>query len=202
MKTDDVKGASQEVYEATADGRYEMRQKYAVVIGAICVAFLLWIGLGRRSAPNSSVRIGSILVLSGNYKSMGEQIRDGQLLALEELNAQPGRKRHLELIVYDSQGEKSVALEKVKALRRDSVSYLAEIFGSTEALYCLPFIRQQRMILVSGVDTGASLPSAGGRSSGRFPRMRLPASTSRGRRRTSAFDALPSSTSMTFGEAD
>lgn len=125
---------------------------------------LVLAGLWRRAGSAGVTRIGSVLVLTGDYKSLGEQIRDGQLLAAEELNADRARKTKIEMVFYDSQGEKSLALEKVKMLKRDGIDFIGEIFGSGPALHCIPFITAQRMLFVSGVDTGPDLTAQGGRN--------------------------------------
>ena len=130
----------------------------AVVAGLGLLTVALRFGLGR----SDTVQVGSILVLSGNYKSQGEQIRDGQTIAMDEINAQS--KTKLNILFRDSEGEKETSLRNVKELQSQGVKFISEIFGSTEALHCLPFIRQQNMLFISGVDTGASLSTAGGKN--------------------------------------
>jgi len=129
----------------------------AVVAGLGLLIAVLRLGTGR----SDTVRIGSILVLSGNYKSQGEQIRDGQTIAMDEINARSRIK--LDIVFRDSEGEKEISLRNVKDMQSQGVNFIGEIFGSTEALHCLPFIRQQNMLFISGVDTGASLSAAGGK---------------------------------------
>ena len=131
-------------------------RKLALLIVAIVALLVLSVVLPR-VGRKSVVRIGSILVLSGDYRSMSEQIRDGQQLAMDQINAEPGRKVKLELVVYDSQATKEGALEKLQILDRDGVRFIAEIFGSGQAAHCLPFIVQRNMLFVSGVDTGPDL---------------------------------------------
>ena len=132
-----------------------------VVIGVLLIGLVL-AAVIRRKGDEKSVRVGSILVLSGDYKSLGEQIRDGQTLAMDEINVDPSRKQKLELVFLDSQGEKATALEKVKLLQRDGIKFIAEVFGSPSASHTLPYIKQQDMLFISGVDTGASLTREGG----------------------------------------
>jgi branched-chain amino acid transport system substrate-binding protein len=140
-----------------------MRRKsvLAVLIGVLLVGLVLAAVIKRRGAGDT-VKLGSILVLSGDYKSLGEQVRDGQQLAVDEVNAEPGRKKKLEIVFLDSQGEKAMALEKVKVLQRDGVKVISEIFGSPSASHSIPYIKQEQMLFVSGVDTGASLTKEGG----------------------------------------
>lgn len=71
----------------------------AVVAGLGILVTVLRLG----SARSDTVRIGSILVLSGNYKSQGEQIRDGQTLAMEEINTP---KVRLDIVFRDSEGRR------------------------------------------------------------------------------------------------
>jgi branched-chain amino acid transport system substrate-binding protein len=132
-----------------------------VLIGVLLVGLVLTAAV-RRKGDEKSVRVGSVLVLSGDYKSLGEQVRDGQTLAMEEINLDPNRKQKLEIVFLDSQGEKAMALEKVKQLQRDNIKFIAEVFGSPSASHTLPYIKQQDMLFISGVDTGASLTREGG----------------------------------------
>jgi branched-chain amino acid transport system substrate-binding protein len=132
-----------------------------VVMGVLLIGLVL-AAVVRRKGDEKSLRVGSVLVLSGDYKSLGEQVRDGQTLAMEELNANPDRKQKLEIVFLDSQGEKATALEKVKQLQRDGIKFIAEVFGSPSASHTMPYIKQQGMLFISGVDTGASLTREGG----------------------------------------
>src|ERR1044072_6489806 len=133
----------------------------SALIGTLLIGLVL-VAVIKQRTSKGPVKVGSILVLSGDYKSLGEQIRDGQTRALEEINSEAARRLKLEIGFYDSQGEKSVALEKVKTLNRDGVRFIAEIFGSPSARHCLSYINEQDMLFVSGVDTGASLTREGG----------------------------------------
>ncbi len=140
------------------EGTREMASKnrsWLYWLAAALVVALVATALLRSTRGN--LTIGSVLVLTGEYKSLGEQIRDGQLIAAEELNADPARSRKIELLFQDSQGDKDLALEKVKSLQADGVRFIGEIFGSGPALNCLPFIANNDMVLVSGVDTGPDL---------------------------------------------
>lgn len=132
-----------------------------VVIGVLLVGLVL-AAVVRRKGDAKSLRVGSVLVLSGDYKSLGEQVRDGQTLAMDEINMDPNRKQKLEIVFLDSQGEKATALEKVKQLQRDNIKFIAEVFGSPSASHTMPYIKQQGMLFISGVDTGASLTREGG----------------------------------------
>ena len=141
-----------------------MKKKALIgLIAGLLLLLVIVVALPRRGASDT-VRIGSILVLSGDYKSMGEQIRDGQTLAIDEINAVPGQKHKFALVVYDSQGEKDVSLEKVKTFHRDGVNFIGEIFGSGPALHCIPYVTEQNMLFLSGVDTGPDLTEKGGRN--------------------------------------
>lgn len=132
------------------------RQWLYWLAGALIMALVV-VALVRPFGSGNAIRIGSVLVLTGDYKSLGEQIRDGQLLAVDELNGDSNRRRRVEIVFQDSQGDKDLALEKIKALHADGIRFIGEIFGSGPALNCLPFISSNGMLFISGVDTGPDL---------------------------------------------
>jgi branched-chain amino acid transport system substrate-binding protein len=138
------------------------RTSVYIVIAVLLIGLALAVTI-RRNRPANTIRLGSILVLSGDYKSLGEQVRDGQSLAVDEINSKAGTGNRVEVEFYDSQGEKAIALEKLKTLDRDGVKFIAEIFGSPSASHSMSFVSQQNMLFVSGVDTGASLTENGGK---------------------------------------
>lgn len=128
----------------------------------IVIALILIVTLVQKRTSDSQVRIGSVPILTGEYKSYGEQFRDGALLAIKEINASDQGKK-AELIVYDSEGNKDLALEKLKALKeRDKIKFIADIMGSGIALNAMPYVNQNKMLVISGVNTGPEFTANGG----------------------------------------
>ena len=108
------------------------------------------------------VRFGSILWLTGKYKSYGDQFRKGAELARDEINKN-GRKE-LEIIFEDSEAKKEEALKHLRLFKeRDNINFIVEIMGSDLALHSIPYITENKMLLLSGVNTSPSFTKLGGK---------------------------------------
>lgn len=136
---------------------------FAIILVVIAV-LVLTITLVRREAPTSRIRFGSVLILSGDFKSYGEQFRDGAKLAVDEINEISGSDDFfVEIIFYDSEANKDLAVEKLKALKeRDNIDFVVEIMGSGIALHAMQCVTQNRMLVLSGVNTSPDLTLKGG----------------------------------------
>lgn len=125
-----------------------------IVVVVAAIGLTLLVTIGRRNRFPNKIRMGSVLFLTGDAKSYGEQFRDGAQLAVNELNS--SGQGPVEIIYYDSEGNKDLAVEKLQALReRDKINFIAEIMGSGVALNTLPYITQNKMLTLSGVNTSA-----------------------------------------------
>src|SRR5208283_831548 len=78
---------------------------------AVCIMALLAVSApGMLSAEN--IRIGAILSLTGNSASMGQSMREGLQLAVDEINKRNGVSgRKIEVDVQDSKGEPQAAID-------------------------------------------------------------------------------------------
>lgn len=147
------------------------KQLIAILAGIVLIAGLLVLFMMKTSPsepvkvvrpPAPEVAIGTILPLSGDMRSLGEQIRDGHQIAIEELNARPNAKYRYRLVAKDSKADKTLSEEKIKELKKEGVSFLAELFGTGPTLHCMKALEENKLILVSGITTGAQLSAKGG----------------------------------------
>lgn len=130
-----------------------------ILIGA--AGLVLYLTLGGRAPSSAPIRMGSVLFLTGDAKSYGEQFRDGAQLAVDEINGSQGGP--VEIIYYDSEANKDLGLEKLKALKeRDKIDFVTEIMGTGVATNALPYITQNKMLTLSGVNTGPEFSTKGG----------------------------------------
>lgn len=132
-----------------------MKKRSIIFVSLIILAIIALIVLTmNESGTNRNAKIGSVLILTGDYKSYGEQFLEGMKLARQEINS--NNKDTVDLIVYDSEGKKETALEKLKFLHeRDGANFICEIMGTGLAKYCLNYINSNNMLVLSGVNTGA-----------------------------------------------
>jgi branched-chain amino acid transport system substrate-binding protein len=126
------------------------------IIATVLVLLVVYITVVPRKDSSGKVRVASLLILTGEYQSYGEQFRDGATLAARQ---QTG----IELVFYDTQGEKGKAVDLVKTLHdRDGIMYLADIMGTPLVRESSEAFKERKMLVVSGVNTGPDLPRKGG----------------------------------------
>lgn len=137
-----------------------------IVASLVIVAALVYVTTTKRrtpQAPETALRIGSILILSGEYASYGEQFRDGASFGVERANEQTTARR-VEIRFVDSGGVKEKARELVRTMHdRDGIRYLADIMGSPLTLDAAPEFNRLRMLTVSGTSTAPDLSWQGGK---------------------------------------
>lgn len=133
-----------------------------LAILVVVISVVLFITLRQRTNTGSPIRLGSVLILTGDFKSYGEQFRDGAKLAVDEINRANAGTPQLEISFYDSEGNKDLAVEKLKTIKeRDGTNFVVEVMGSGLALNALPFITENKMLVLSGVNTTPDLSTKG-----------------------------------------
>jgi branched-chain amino acid transport system substrate-binding protein len=142
------------------------RARWALIAVAVVamVAAVIYVTTARTDAPSATgpVKVGSILILSGQYASYGEQFRDGASLAVARANEE-GSARPIEIRFMDSGGAKEKAREILRTMHdRDGIRYLADIMGSPLTLDAAPEFTKLRMLTLSGTSTAPDLSWKGG----------------------------------------
>jgi branched-chain amino acid transport system substrate-binding protein len=141
-----------------------MRSKIAV---SILIIAMLLVGtscsLFRTSQSATTAKIGIPAPLSGGSAEYGEFMRQGALLAEEEINAQGGiNGRKLELIFEDSQGQPAEATKAAeKLLVRDQVNVITDAFNSSATLAVGEVAKRERAPLVVGLSTADAITASG-----------------------------------------
>ena len=78
---------------------------------------LSWLGGPRPSSAAESVKIGTLLDLTGALEAYGKPIQNGAILAAEQLNASGGPLgRKIELVHRDSQTDPTAGIDAAKKL--------------------------------------------------------------------------------------
>jgi len=96
-----------------------------------------------------TIRIGAILALSGNAAASGQSIRDGLLLAVDEVNKRGGvNGSRIEMSIEDSQGDPQVAVEifNKMELTRPPLFYLS--FLSNVGVALGPLTDEKKVVLI------------------------------------------------------
>lgn len=141
------------------------RTRLGLIVGALIIAgALIYVTTAKRApqGPAGAIRIGSILILSGEYASYGEQFRDGAVLGAARANEERGA-RPVEIQFVDSGGVKEKARELVRTMHdRDGIRYLADIMGSPLTLDAAPEFNRLKVLTMSGTSTAPDLSWKGG----------------------------------------
>jgi branched-chain amino acid transport system substrate-binding protein len=88
------------------------RRTMTALLGAACAGRLV-----RRANAADPVRIGTILSVSGPAAFLGQDMKDGTQLAVEEINASGGiNGRQIDWIFYDAQSQTQQAIAEVRRL--------------------------------------------------------------------------------------
>jgi branched-chain amino acid transport system substrate-binding protein len=107
--------------------------------------------------------IGSIGSLTGSEASFGISVRDGVLLAVEEVNAAGGVKgRRVEVLAYDTQGklEESVSAAQ-RMLSKDQVAVIIGDMSSTHTLAIADLAQAARVPIVTPSSTHPDITKKG-----------------------------------------
>jgi len=99
----------------------------------------------------SSVKIGALFAVTGPALSLGEPERNMVVMMVDEINKAGGIKgRKLELIVYDTQGDATKAVQAVNKLIKDD-KVVAIIGPSTtgDSMAVIPVIEKSQVPLIS-----------------------------------------------------
>ena len=73
------------------------------IIAAVAITAVLTVFFFCKKAPEGTIEIGAVLSLSGAASFVGEEVRDGMLMAVNEINPRGGvNKKNIELIIQDS----------------------------------------------------------------------------------------------------
>lgn len=123
------------------------------IIAAVIVAFAVFYML----REEGTIKIGAVLSLSGPGAGLGLEVREGMLLAMEEVNSRGGiNGRHIELIVEDSKTKREegkIAFNRIEATHHP-VLYVSILSSVSIAL--APLAEEHKVVLV-GLGTAAPI---------------------------------------------
>jgi len=97
--------------------------------------------------PAAPIKVGFVDTLSGRVTDLAIDGRNGAELAIETLNAQPGRR--YELSVHDDGGTPESASAAIDALADEGVAFVIGPMTSTNAASMLPEASKRHLVLIS-----------------------------------------------------
>jgi branched-chain amino acid transport system substrate-binding protein len=101
-------------------------------------------------ACQTTVRVGVVAPLTGSQAAFGEALKNGYLIALDEINAKGGvLGKKLELDFYDDQSKPEQAVQGVsKLVDQDHVPILLGSFSSESTMAMIPAVTQHQVPLI------------------------------------------------------
>src|SRR5215831_10967969 len=114
-------------------------------------AFLLFLIIAVSCGDELKVyRIGAVLSLTGASAAYGQNVKNGLLLAMNEVNNQGGiHQKPIDLMIEDDQSDEKVAVQKTNSLIRNGVPLIIGGVTSNIALAMAPVCESHKVILLS-----------------------------------------------------
>src|SRR5260370_2569380 len=107
-------------------------------------------GLSLAGVCQDSVKIGVILPLAGSQEGFGEALKNGYLIALDEINAKGGLLgKKVELDIYDDQSKPDQAVQGVsKLVDQDRMPLILGSYSSESTMAIIPAVTQRQVPLI------------------------------------------------------
>ncbi len=100
------------------------------------------------------IKIGFIAGLSGKYSSLGTSIRDGFLLAFDEINYKINNQ-NVKVIIKDDKQDSKVAKQVIESLIKDGVKLIVGNATSSMTAISVPIVNKHKnMLLISATASG------------------------------------------------
>jgi branched-chain amino acid transport system substrate-binding protein len=108
-------------------------------------------------------RIGAVLSLTGSSAAYGQNVKNGLLLAMNEINNQGGvHQKPIDLMIEDDQSNEKTAVQKTNGLiRNGGVPIIIGGVTSNIALAMAPVCESHKIILLSPTASAPKLSTAG-----------------------------------------
>lgn len=118
-------------------------------IATLVFSFILMTGGNLFAAE--PIRIGALFSITGPASFLGEPERNTLEMLVKETNAKGGIKGHrLELVVYDTQGDATKAVQlATKLIKNDKVSVIVGPSTTGETMAVIPIVEKEKVPLIS-----------------------------------------------------
>ncbi|MDM8535584.1 ABC transporter substrate-binding protein [Desulfobacterales bacterium HSG17] len=139
----------------------EITPKQKFLFACFCIAALIIVlfaliykGLNK----NEPIRIGLAATLSTTSSSYGIHVRNGVLLAAEQVNQAGGINGHpIELVIRDDKGDSNEALKVIRELIDEKVIAILGHYLSSLAVKTVPLVNAENILMISPTVSTAEL---------------------------------------------
>lgn len=118
---------------------------------AFAAASLLCIAMATSAPAAQPLKIGGLFAVTGPASFLGEPERNAAQMVIDEINKAGGVKgRKLELIVYDTQGDATKAVQAAtRLIKEDQVSAIIGPSTTGDTMAVIPIVEREQVPLVS-----------------------------------------------------
>jgi branched-chain amino acid transport system substrate-binding protein len=104
----------------------------------------------KNQTPDQPLKVGALLLLSGDFTSYGERSQNAIEIAVDEYNANPNNKRKVEVVYEDTHGDPKQAVSAyTKLVNVDKVDAIVGPLLQAEAAAITPLIEKDKIPVFS-----------------------------------------------------
>ena len=133
-----------------------MKKKKKFLIAIIPIGVILLLTISGCVEQKESIKIGAILTMTGSAANIGEEVRDGLNLAIEEVNARGGiNGRNIELILEDCKTDANESIRIFNNMEANNPPHVYLTITSLISLAIAPLAEENsapHVVLVSAAD--------------------------------------------------
>lgn len=121
-----------------------------ILLTIVCILVSVW-GSACFAADSGPIKIGALFSVTGPPSFLGEPERNTAKMMVDEINAKGGIKgRKIDLIVYDTQGDATKAVQAANRLiKEDKVSAIIGPSTTGESMAVIPVAEKEGIPLIS-----------------------------------------------------
>jgi branched-chain amino acid transport system substrate-binding protein len=132
-----------------------------LIVVIIILAIVIPLSM-KKPAEEEVIKIGAILPLSGSGAYLGQQARDGIVIAQEEINGAGGIKgKQIKVIFEDSKGDPKEAVTVFNDLMMQENPQVMIVAFTAPTLALIPLAEEKKISLISTITSGPGIAAKG-----------------------------------------
>ena len=120
-----------------------------IIIAAVVVVAVLTVFFMLKSKKQEPIKIGTILSITGPGAYNGEEVKDGMILAVDEINTWGGiNGKKIELVIKDSKSNLQESMKAFNKIEADHRPLLYVAMLSSVSMALAPLAKEKKVVLV------------------------------------------------------